>query len=447
MGSASGVRSRRRHRIRFAVGVLAVTATAACTSDTSPGPAAVDPTASAASTTSPTITITPTAALIDEPVAVTIRGLTPGAEVTVAAMASDRSHVRWTSTAQFTATSTGTVSLGQRTSGGGSYSGATAMGLFQSMSPSTPSSTTFLPDLTGYPVQLQVSVAGEIVATSTTHRLGTASTGVTRTDETVSASGIHATLFMPKGSITGKPAVVVLGGSEGGLSGAPLASTLADHGYPALALAYFGEPDLPSTLTSIPLEYFVTGMHLLDAQPGVDAGKLMIFGVSRGSEAALLVAAHFPDLLHGVIAGSPSMVAFGGFPSTGVAAWTLNGRPLAFGSALDFTSGDPEPTDAPRAIIPVERIKGPILTICGALDTVWHSCRYSDGITARLKAHRVTDVRTALAFPDAGHFVGGALAYIPLTDAEMNGSGGTVSGNSAAMAQAHQELLTWLSHQ
>ena len=419
-------------------------ATAACTSHSSAAPAAVGP---AASTVSATITITPAAALIDEPVAVTIKGLTPGAAVTVAAFATDRLHIRWTSTAQFTATSTGTVSLDQPTSAGGSYSGTNAMGLFQSMTPTTPASTTFFTDITGYPVELQASVAGKVVATATTQRLGTLSADVTQTQETVSAAGVHAILFMPKASLANKPPVVVLGGSEGGLSGAPLASLLADHGYPALALAYFHEPDLPGTLAGIPLEYFVKGIQLLDAQPGVDVRKLMIFGVSRGSEAALLLGAHFPNLVHGVIAGSPSMVVFENYPSTGVAAWTLNGKPLAFGSVSDYTGGDPEPTDAPAAIIPVEQIRGPILTICGALDTVWHSCGYSDGITARLKAHGVADGRTALRFPEAGHFVGSAVAYTPLTDAEINGSGGTVSGNAIAMAQAHQALLTWLAHQ
>ena len=65
----------------------------------------------------------------------------------------------------------------------------------------------------------------------------------------------------------------------------------------------------------------------------------------------------------------------------------------------------------------------------------------------RLKAHGVTRTPTVLTFPNAGHFVGGALAYTPLTDEEINGSGGTVIGNAVAMAQAHQELLRWLSHQ
>ncbi len=457
MASTHGTRAHGRRPALVAIGALAVCTAAACSSAGSP-PTATRPAATATATAtstatrpsaaaSATITITPASALMDEPVAVTITGVAPGAAVTVTASTSDATHVHWVSTAQFTATSSGTVSLDQPPDTGSSYVGSNPMGLFQAMSPVASSATAFFTPVSGYPVRLQASVAGRTVATATTQRLGTASTGVTPTPETVAASGVHAILFMPKTSVAGKPAVVVLGGSEGGLAGAPLASSLADHGYPTLALAYFREPDLPGTLTNIPLEYFVKGIHLLDSQPGVDRQKLMVFGVSRGSEAALLLGAHFPDLVHGVIAGSPSMVTFGNFPSTGAAAWTLDGHPLTFGSGTDFTSGIPEPTDAPKAVIPVEQIKGPILTICGALDTVWHSCGYSDGITARLKTHRVKYSRTALAFPDAGHLAGSALAYIPLTTDEINSSGGTVVADADAMAQAHQDMLTWLSHQ
>ena len=51
-----------------------------------------------------------------------------------------------------------------------------------------------------------------------------------------------------------RTAVLVFGGSEGGLATSLLAARFAADGYPALALAYFREPGLPQTLTNIPLE-------------------------------------------------------------------------------------------------------------------------------------------------------------------------------------------------
>src|SRR5699024_11289262 len=50
------------------------------------------------------------------------------------------------------------------------------------------------------------------------------------------------------------PTIVVLGGSEGGLSESS-AALLASHGFNTFALAYFGIEDLPKELVNIPLDY------------------------------------------------------------------------------------------------------------------------------------------------------------------------------------------------
>ena len=101
-----------------------------------------------------------------------------------------------------------------------------------------------------------------------------------------------------------------------------------------LDLAYFGEPGLPATLKDIPLEYFARALRWLDRQPQVLKGHTYVMGASRGSEAALLLGAHYPTLVHGVIANSPSDVSFESFPRGGSAAWTLHGRPVPIPRAL-----------------------------------------------------------------------------------------------------------------
>lgn len=92
----------------------------------------------------------------------------------------------------------------------------------------------------------------------------------------------------------------MLGGSEGGLPCDSEPSLLASHGFPTLALAYFGVPGLPSHLRLIPLEYFRRAFEWLGRQPGVDPAKLVVLGISRGGEAALLLGSTYPDLVHGV---------------------------------------------------------------------------------------------------------------------------------------------------
>ena len=61
-----------------------------------------------------------------------------------------------------------------------------------------------------------------------------------------------------------RPAVVVLGGSNGGFF-EPVAQAFAREGYVALALAYFDAPGLPKNLEDIPLEYFLNAIRCLNS--------------------------------------------------------------------------------------------------------------------------------------------------------------------------------------
>ena len=104
---------------------------------------------------------------------------------------------------------------------------------------------------------------------------------------------------------------------------------------------------------------------MLRAQPGVNPRHVLVSGVLRGSEAALLLGAYFPRLVYCVIAGVPSSVVNPGWPDTSQPAWTLGGRPLPAVSPSEF--GQPNPPGKPQTVIPVERIRGPILLTCGEL--------------------------------------------------------------------------------
>src|SRR5262249_8350399 len=86
--------------------------------------------------------------------------------------------------------------------------------------------------------------------------------------ESLASVGFAGMYVAPAGAV-GRPALLVFGGSEGGLSTVPLAELLAAHGYPALALAYWRLPGLPETLSGIPLEYFANALHWLARQPQV----------------------------------------------------------------------------------------------------------------------------------------------------------------------------------
>jgi dienelactone hydrolase len=392
------------------------------------------------------MSVSPQTALVDQAVTVSVGGLPAGAKTTVTAKATDAGGTTWSASAQFEATSAGEVSLGQP-SLGGSYSGVNPMGLFTLMAPPTGSeAAAFIQAEAGYDVDLQATVGGRVAATATVRRQGPAAAGVVEKQLRPASGGIYGKVYLPKDTAGGRPAVLVFGGSDGGLTTSFAAALLAAHGYPSLALAYFKAPGLPEDLNDIPLEYFTRALGVLRAQPGVDPRHVLVSGVSRGSEAALLLGAYFPRLVNGVIAGVPSPVVNPGWPDTSRPAWTLGGRPLPAVSPSEF--GQPNPPGKAQAVIPVERIRGPILLTCGELDRVWPSCRYSDAITARLRARRFAYPVIDLRYRDAGHHVGGLTLYFAsVTDAALTSFGGTVTGTQAAQADAHAKLLALLASQ
>jgi dienelactone hydrolase len=204
----------------------------------------------------------------------------------------------------------------------------------------------------------------------------------------------------PRGTRPGAP-VVLWGGSTPGEPQGPVARRLAAGGHPVLSLAYFGAPGLPAELESIPLEYFTRAIRWFDRRRGVDGRRMVVYGVSRGSEAALLVGAHFPRLVRGVVAIAPSSKVYPAVLRRRP-AWTLRGRPLPFALADDAGAG----FDAP-AVIPVERIRGPVLLAAGGRDQVYDSEAYERAIVRRLRRHGFGYRIAALLYRRAGHGITG----------------------------------------
>lgn len=393
------------------------------------------------------VTAAPASALWDTPITVTVSGLRAGERTTLSATAADDNSSVWRSSATFVATSSGRVDTDEG-SVAGSYIGIDPMGLFDRMTPEEggPKYGDFVPSHRGFEVAVTVSVDGHVVGRTSVRRESPIEVGVRLKTYRPKEEGIYADLFDPAQTRGRRPAVLVFGGSEGGLSVTAEASLLAAHGYPAMALAYFGEPGLPAHLERIPLEYFVKALQVLRDTPGVDPRHIVIWGISRGSEAALLVGSHFPQLVHGVVAAVPSSVVNPGIPDTSQPAWTLAGRALP---PVPFEElGNPSPPMR-QAIIPVEHINGPVLLVCGEADDLWPSCGYSDAIVHRLAAHgKRTDV-TELKYPLAGHAVGGLMPYTSMASPDFSLAGrplgGTVAADVAGESDGWRHLLQLLA--
>jgi dienelactone hydrolase len=250
----------------------------------------------------------------------------------------------------------------------------------------------------------------------------------------ITGHGFVADLYAPADMASGKrPAIIVFGGSEGGLGAgaAQDAQLLAKHGYVVLQLAYFDAPGLRKELGLIPLEYFGTAIDWLRAQASVDPDRIGVEGTSIGGEVALVVA-------------SPSSVVWPGISQTSASppsTFTLAGQPLPdtpYGWAGPSTTifqlyalGLNALDQHKDAIIPVERINGPVMLVCGEADTLWPSCPMSRQVRDRLSASGFGHAVTLLSYPGAGHASfgpprdgGGAPGWAAL--------GGTPEGNQAA---------------
>ena len=364
------------------------------------------------------VAVSPSTALIDEPVDVRVTGLAPRATVTLQATTKDYLGKLWR----------GRLSV--RANAHGVYDSHRSMQLFWSIRPvQSWTGWYFAPPVAPTDVNLTVIGSGRASAHAVLRRRA-ASAGLGSTDTTLAQQGFLGRYLAPSSSAAATPAVLLIGGSGGGYASPYLASLLASHGYPSLALAYFKEPGLPQTLKDIPLEYFAKALRWLGSQPGVDSRRVVVLGASRGGEGALLIGSTYPDLVRGVVAAVPSDQVVGAYPGPGY-AWTLAGEPVPYGP------------------IAVEKIAGPVLALGGRKDEVWDSAGAVARIVDRARMYGRNDV-VGVVYPRAGHGVlsvpncpsSGTVEVAPGTYEEL---GGTLDGNLRAHTDSWARILLFLS--
>ena len=394
------------------------------------------------------IEITPDTVLIDQTAAIRVTGLQPGAAITLQADLVDGASHGWSAAADFTADAQGTVDLTKQAPDKGSYREASAMGLIWSMRSSSRDAHVYVQpsNLEQQLIQFRLLQNGKQIADGALIQNFVAP-GVRR----VHLEGVlHGTLFLPPegGATQAKhPAVLVLGGSEGG---APMARAawLASHGYAALALAYFRYEGLPPTLRDIPLEYFGQALSWMAQRPEIDSNRIGVMGTSRGGELSLQLGSMYPEI-HAVVAYVPANYRYGSCCNRPLgAAWTWHGQPLAW-SAPVYRS---DVAAMMQATIAVEEIHGPVLMVGAGSDGVWPSADMVQSAANRLRrAHFAYPVVTLL-YPHAGHRAGmpeiipawhNAFPH-PVSGVPMD-LGGTPEGNAESTLDAIPKVLAFLA--
>ncbi|MGD9884553.1 MAG: acyl-CoA thioester hydrolase/BAAT C-terminal domain-containing protein [Reyranella sp.] len=257
-------------------------------------------------------------------------------------------------------------------------------------------------------------------------------------DECALAAPLQGVLLVPD-----RPnglGIVVLGGSSGSVN-VERARLFAQYGAVAIALRWFGGEGQSPGICEVPIESFTPATDKL-----VEAGcnRIAYLGMSKGAEAALLVAVHDPRIDF-VIAVSPTSVVWAnagvGLDGAGLplrSSWTLQGNPLPFISY--DVSRMPAPQDGlmhfrayheeslarfaeaiPAASIPVERSRATFVLVAGADDALWPSDRFAASLAERLAA--AGSRHLLVTHPHAGHRI--VLPGETATRSRVNAHGGT----------------------
>jgi dienelactone hydrolase len=354
--------------------------------------------------------ITPEHPALDTELSIRVSELPPACRVTLHAHSTDAAGQAWVSQAAFTADRDGLVDLRRDTPVSGSYRVADPMGLVWSMLPAgAPESRHVRDRLAPVPLRLTAEADGAPSVSAQVWRC-LVPDGLVRTE--VANNGLVGVLFHPADDGPWR-GVMQLGGAEGGMHEDD-AALLAAHGFTVLALAYFGMPGLPPTLRCIPVEYFGHALDYLRMHPRVAPGGITVMGVSKGSEAALLTGATYPDSVRSVISIVGSAVHTQGISQdirtgslleilqTPVASWTYQGQELPYLPNVvtprlraALAAGDhvyigwampdlSDPAEVEPAMIPVDRISGPVLLL-SAGDDGGYGAAYHEIAISRLR--------------------------------------------------------------
>lgn len=417
--------------------------------------------------------------LIHEPVGIALRGLVPKQTVKVTAervmsdaMSSKRTLYR--SHAIFAADDKGSVDVTAATPVSGTFKRADARGLFWSMLPTT--------DPVGERQPLRIEFFATTIdkdGKESEKPLATTSLRIINSLPNIKAEAIDAfpgAQFANATEPGKRPAIILLGGSEGGSFVTRDAPMLASRGFAVLALPYYSPPAwptqqaelpaLPRAFADIPVERLNAAREWLQKRTDVDAERIAVFGTSKGAEFALLAGVHLP-WVRSIVAYVPSDVVWEGWgPNIEPgqrSSFALNGKALPFVPYQDFSAeftgfekNEPvrirrpqdkgraaNPAAAAKARIPVEKINAPVLLVAGQEDQVWNSAMMAHNIAERRAEANLDTV--SLIYVDAGHWLNGS-AMNPTTqyDAGINKSGGTPEGNAFAQSDAFPKVIAFL---
>jgi uncharacterized protein len=215
----------------------------------------------------------------------------------------------------------------------------------------------------------------------------------------------ESVLYLGKGN--NQPLIVGLGGSEGGNAWTSnywkkIRDQFIEKGYAFLAIGYFGAKGTPDTLQKIAIEDIHHAIKAATKNKNVNKRKIAIIGGSRGADLALLTASYYKDIkcVVGIVASNAAFPGNTNHFTT--SSWTWQNKELPFVPVNEeavpflmkrnlrgaFETMLKDSTAVSKAIIQVEKIKGPILLVSATKDEICPSTPMAEKMTERLKAKK-----------------------------------------------------------
>lgn len=393
--------------------------------------------------------IEPAEVVAGDPVRVRITGLRPGQVVTLRAQRyHEAREALYRSAATYQADADGQVDTAAHTPVAATWAGADPRGLFWSMTrhPDPPAE--------GSPwEEVHISADTDADGLADLHGVLRFNPGQEALVETPLGSDFPGAFLLRPPGAESLPAVIVLGGSEGGDRAArSMAPLLALRGYAVLGLPYYSPawgdqpqqiPGLPRAFHEIPLERLAAARDWLRAREDIRGDRIGLWGVSKGAEFALAGASRIPGFA-AVAAIVPSDVIWEGWgsgaPAGQSSSFSWDGLALPFvpylGMGEEFAKGNRGqavrlrlPHDAGRlanpgrvgpARIDVASIAAPVLVVGGDQDDVWDSGGMARNIEEVRRARGLDTV--LIVDQEAGHGLSGH-GYEPTGPAEARVQG------------------------
>jgi len=272
------------------------------------------------------------------------------------------------------------------------------------------------------------------------------------------------------------PLIIFIGGSGSGLGvNSPIAAGLASHGFKVLSLPFFNEKGLPAHLSAIPLEYFEKVFAWLSKNPITKGKDIQIIGMSKGAEAAMLLASRYP-FVKKVALWAPHAYCFQGIAFKNESSWTYEGKQLPyirmknrwvlanmiscmirnepFGFTHTFRKSlavaNAESKEAAR--IRIENAKSDLLMFTTTECNMWNTCDGSQEIMATLKKHNYQHKYDLVVYEDAGepYYV---PYVIPTTESSTKmaprlvlSMGGSVKGNAYTQRDTWEKTIQFFKN-